>query len=132
MRHNLSAKRKTILDTLNHADSPMTAKEIFDIHKQAINLATVYRALGYLEKSHLIEAFTLVCSKEGVVRFYHRKTEPHVHFFHCEECHTFIPVDSCPLAALHNTMTPDSGHVVNTHTLYFTGICKLCSGDKKK
>ncbi len=53
MRHNLSTKRKTILDTLNHADSPMTAKEISDIHKQTINLATVYRALGYLEKFHL-------------------------------------------------------------------------------
>ena len=81
MRQELSAKRRSILNTINRSDTPMTAKEIFEIHKKDINLATIYRALGHLEKSDMIGAFTLACSKEGVVRFYHRKTEPHVHFF---------------------------------------------------
>ncbi|MBF0376412.1 MAG: transcriptional repressor [Desulfamplus sp.] len=129
MRQNLSIKRRTILDTVNRSDTPMTAKDIFEIHKKNINLATVYRALGYLEKYDMIKAFTLACSKEGIVRFYHRKIEPHVHFFHCEQCHKFIPVSSCPLASLHNTITSE-GCIVNTHTLYFTGICKLCSDVK--
>lgn len=128
MRQELSAKRRSILNTINRSDTPMTAKEIFEIHKKDINLATIYRALGHLEKSDMIGAFTLACSKEGVVRFYHRKTEPHVHFFHCEKCHKFIPVNSCPL---HNTTLYGNGCIVNTHTLYFTGICNLCSDIKE-
>ena len=86
MNEELTLRRIMILDVVNKTQLPVSAKDIYKSIKNELNLATVYRGLQYLEENNYIETFTIACSKEGTIRYYHGKKLPHRHFFHCESC----------------------------------------------
>ncbi|MBN2041522.1 MAG: transcriptional repressor [Spirochaetes bacterium] len=126
MSTNLTSRRKKILDTVNKTPLPVSARDVYESVKKKINLATVYRGLQYLEDNNYIEAFTIACSREGTVRYYHGKELPHRHFFHCELCHKFLPFLSCSLNKELELFEKYNNCSVNRHVLYLTGICGSC------
>lgn len=95
-----------------------------ELHNQ-INLATVYRGLLHLEEVGYISGVTIACKEEGTVRYFFLPKNPHEHFFHCEACHRFIPVHGCALDSMVQEVE-QGGHKVQSHFLYFTGICSNC------
>lgn len=126
MTIKLSENRKTILKLIESSSTPISASEIYQSLEKQINLSTIYRALLFLEKKKLIEGFTIPCEKEGVLRYYYKKEDPHSHFFHCKECHSFSPFKQCAIEEEIKKFEHQTGNKVLFHTLYFTGICKKC------
>ncbi len=129
MKEGLTKKRKTVLDLIQQSEVPLNAKDISQSIGNGINLATVYRALSFLEAGSYVEGFTLPCSKEGTVRYFYDRAKPHIHFFHCINCHQFTVFNDCRLNASIADFQKKSGALVNDHVLYLTGLCTSCRGE---
>ena len=122
----MTEHRQAILNFINKNNLPICAATIFNKMKSTINLATIYRALQFLEENKYIEGFTVLCQNEGTVRYY-VKNKPHLHFLHCESCHKFVSMPQCTLMPLIEKMQNENGYLIKTHTLYFTGLCQKCN-----
>lgn len=126
MRPSYTRLREEILNTVNLSEVPVSAQAIHDQLGESVNLATVYRALHFLENNAMLEAFTMRCSRDGVMRYYYRKEEPHLHFFHCESCHRFSPLSICPAELATAQIEASLGCRITHHVLYYTGLCAEC------
>lgn len=124
MPAGLTKHRKTVLDLVSASAVPLSAAQVRK-KTTGINLATVYRALQFLEKSRFLTGFTIPCKAEGVVRYY-AKSEPHSHFLHCETCHEFFPFLDCELPESATAIERRYHFLVQSHVLAFFGICESC------
>ncbi|MFP4385059.1 MAG: Fur family transcriptional regulator [Spirochaetia bacterium] len=122
----LTENRRKILETISGSPVPMHAREVYIALNEDINLATVYRAVNFLEKRGLIEGFTFSCSDEGTVRYFFSAGHGHTHFFHCTRCHSFTGLKECSLDSLIKRFEEKNGHQVDTHVMYLSGICRDC------
>ncbi|MBN1410034.1 MAG: transcriptional repressor [Spirochaetales bacterium] len=122
----LTKKRQRILSIINGSSVPLSAGDVHALLKKAVNLATIYRGLHYLELQHRIEGFTILCTREGAVRYYFKKENPHLHFIHCEVCHTFSPFRGCLREKLMNKIASELDYSIHSHVLYLTGVCGSC------
>lgn len=131
MPEGLTAKRKKTLTAVTAFETPASAKDI-SARLPEMNLATVYRALDYLQREGLIESFIFSCKEEGVLRYYYRAEAPHRHFMHCERCHGFLPLPQCGLQATAKRIEKTYGCKIHSHTVSFSGLCKECARKEKK
>jgi Fur family ferric uptake transcriptional regulator len=129
MASNLTIHREEILSIIRKSPVPVNAASIHEEVKERINLATVYRALKFLEDHNLAEGFTILCKSTGTVRFYTEKSRNHNHYFHCEKCHRFSVFGACKLKDSIRNFEKDTENTVYEHTLYLTGICRDCKSE---
>ena len=131
----MTKARQAALTILRSATEPLSATAV---HKQIGNCCdpvTVYRTLHYLEEHDYASSFVLHCSEHGTERYYTAinipgaDSKPHHHWFHCESCHRFLDLGDCQLHDLVADHEKTHGIKVNSHTLYFTGICSDCLND---
>lgn len=138
--------RKRILHVLQGASEPLSASQVAHMVGTLCDQATVYRGLHYLEEQGLAESFVLSCQEHGTERYYTACETPqpsgdspgvpsasrgrglpvHRHWFHCEECHRFIPLGECLLDPVVQQFEQEQQCTVRQHTLYFTGLCREC------
>ncbi|MBW1635606.1 MAG: transcriptional repressor [Deltaproteobacteria bacterium] len=124
---SLTPKRRLVLDVIESSAHPLSSQEIYLLKEGSLNLATVYRTLTYLEKNNLIEAFSLFSESVGTVRYYFRRNHPHLHFFFCKSCHSFTPYHDCTFSQqAREEIEKKYEHQIDSHVLYFTGICREC------
>jgi Fur family transcriptional regulator, ferric uptake regulator len=126
MEPKLTKKRQVVLDTIDQSQLPITAQDIFASLQSQMDLATVYRTLTYLEQARLIEGFAMNSNSQGAMRYYYRLEHPHRHFLYCEECNQFTPFEDCVLASSKKKIEKKYKYKINTHVLYFTGVCGEC------
>lgn len=135
MRKRFSTLRKEIIHLLEKESAyPLCVQDIHD-HFPDVHKTSIYRALEYLQKEGLVESFVLPCSKSGT-QTYFLSTHHHSHFFHCEACHRFFPLQKCPLPE----EVFQKPYLVSQHVFYLVGICPDCLahsnqnsiGDKEK
>lgn len=126
----MTRARKMILDILSEAEVPLSAAEIHRRLQIAIDLATVYRSLHFLEDATEAESFSFTCAERGTERYFFRRKDPHVHFFHCERCHRFLNLGECRIEGLIHEIAESRGLTITAHTLYFTGFCAECGQDR--
>lgn len=131
MARELTKHRSTILSIITGSEVPLNAREVQGMARD-MNLATVYRGLQYLEENHYVSGFTMVCAKEGSIRYYHQLAHPHKHFLHCEGCHTFFPYEDCTVAESLRKIEEQYNFAVHAHILYFVGLCGSCRAGQKK
>ena len=124
MPAGLTKHRKTVLELVSASAVPLSAAQVQKMTR-GINLATIYRALEFLEKSGSLTSFTFVCEAEGKGRYY-AKSEPHAHFIHCERCHVFIALPFCVVAESIARIEKANDFYVRSHTLFFVGLCGKC------
>ncbi|NBF39039.1 MAG: transcriptional repressor [Spirochaetes bacterium] len=130
MRTSYTETREQILETINTVKSPLSAQQVHARCGLDVNLATVYRALHYLEQIDRVDSFTMLCSRDGTNRYFHSKAAPHRHFFHCDSCHRFIPIDRCPVADEIASVEAELGCEVRSHVLYYVGLCAECRTER--
>lgn len=123
----MTKNRQELLRIINNSPEPLTASDILQHLETQMDQATVYRGLHYLEENRLITSFHFTCDRRGGEQYYFKITKPHVHFFHCEVCHTFTPIDECILCEIEGALENKYGFTIKDHILHFTGICKNCS-----
>ena len=132
MGAHLTSHREEILRIVKDAETPLSAGTIHDRVRDRINLATVYRALRYLEERNLLEGFTVLCRAHGTIRYFVEKKQRHHHYFLCEGCHGFTPFDACRLRNSIGEFENKTGNRVLEHTLYLSGLCSACREEETR
>ena len=118
-------KRQLLLFLLQKQARPMTAEELHELaeHILPMNTSTVYRTLNTLtEKEILIRSV-----RQDGKAYYALAKKDHSHRLVCDLCGKVIPVDTCPLSELEETLQQKTGFRITGHSLEFTGLCPECS-----
>jgi Fur family transcriptional regulator, ferric uptake regulator len=123
----MTVKRQRILDTLKKERLPLSALQVHARMKKDLDLTTVYRGLQYLEKNNHLESFIFDCDNRGTERYYILREIQHRHYLHCNKCHTFIPLKTCPLSRSLKNIQKEYNFKINSHVLTLVGLCGNCS-----
>lgn len=118
-------KRQVLLLLLQKQARPMTAEELHALAEPILpmNVSTVYRTLNTLtEKKILIRSV-----RQDGKAYYSLAKKDHSHRLVCDLCGKVIPVDTCPLSELEETLQQKTGFRITGHSLEFTGLCPECS-----
>ena len=118
----LTRNQHIVLELLQGLSHEISAQEIYAQVRQAMGLATVYRALEALKTKGLIKGITL-SNGEAVY-----STMPSDrHHLNCLNCGALIPINSCPLHNLNGNLEQAYNFKIQYHTLEFFGLCQACS-----
>ena len=118
-------KRQMLLFLLQKQARPMTAEEL---HEQAnnilpMNVSTVYRTLNTLtDKGILVRSV-----RQDGKAYYALAKKDHYHRLVCDLCGKVIPIDTCPLSELEESLENKTGFRITSHSLEFTGLCPECA-----
>lgn len=120
-------QREIIFETLINSDKHLNAEELYalvsKLHpEENIGIATVYRALAFLEESSLISSISL--NKDG------KKFEPisrdhHDHII-CTKCNKIVEFLDEEIEKRQEAVAKKYDFQLLSHTMYLYGICKDC------
>lgn len=118
-------KRILILSVLEKASSALTAEEIAEITSQDIkmSISTIYRALNALAEKNVV---TKTLYQDGKT-YYEINNHTHKHTLICTLCNEKVPINTCPLEALEDHLSQETGYTITGHSLEFFGVCPKCS-----
>ncbi|WP_200762243.1 Fur family transcriptional regulator [Nitrosophilus alvini] len=126
-----SLQREEILKILYKAKEHLSPEEILYKVKKSqknIGLATVYRALSFLEKEGLINSISF--GVEG--KKYELNRGSHHDHMICLECGKIIEFFDEELELLQEKIAKKFGFKIVSHDMNLYGICKECSKEKKE
>ena len=125
----MTPQRQWVLECLHAATEPLTAYELLDVYRKAHGSGeamTVYRALAYLEKMHIIHKIHSQ-NKYKLCDLDH--TDSGVQLFLCTRCHNTQEIHSSGLQAILNKTAQANGFQIEQSMLELSGICKECRSD---
>lgn len=117
--------RLAILDTLNNAVAPLSAKDVYQKlgSRYQIDQATIYRNLGNLVKNKLIRQVNFQHDHN-----HYELAESHHHHAICQSCGKVVDISKCDITTLEKQVKTVSGFAnINQHALEFFGLCKKCA-----
>ena len=103
----------------------MTAEELHELADAILpmNVSTVYRTLNTLtEKNILIRSV-----RQDGKAYYALPKKDHFHRLVCDLCGKVIPIETCPLSELEESLQTKTGFRITGHSLEFTGLCPQCA-----
>ena len=118
-------KRQLLLFLLQQQARPMTAEELYEAASPILpmNVSTVYRTLNTLtEKGILLRSV-----RQDGKAYYTLPRKDHFHRLVCDLCGKIIPIETCPLSELEETLQAKTGFRITGHSLEFTGLCPECN-----
>jgi len=124
-----STQREDILKVLYNSKKHLTPEEIYNEVKKInsnIGLATVYRALSFLEKEGLVNSisFGVEGKKYELNRGHH-----HDHMI-CLNCNKIIEFFDEELEKLQEKIAKEHGFKLITHELNMYGLCENCKNEE--
>jgi Fur family transcriptional regulator, ferric uptake regulator len=123
MRKRLTDFRKELVDLLDRKGLPLNVKEIHECAGDS-DLSTVYRALEYLESQGMVRSIFVPCSCDRSKYYY--SAGKHLHYLHCERCHSFYPVPCAGMKTMEKKILDEFRFSVTEHVLLFMGRCEKC------
>ena len=118
--------RSSIWQVLLDENKPITAATIaskLSSTNQTIWMSTIYRTLDFFVEKGLVLRTVLANSDMAL---YEITPTNHRHYAVCTECHTMIPLSTCPVVSAPHELV-DHGFEVRGHNLEIYGICESCS-----
>ena len=118
-------KRQLLLFLLQKQARAMTAEELHEAANAilSMNVSTVYRTLNTLtEKGILLRSV-----RQDGKAYYALPKKDHSHRLVCDLCGKIIPIETCPLSELEETLQAKTGFRITGHSLEFTGLCPECN-----
>ncbi|MEA4811759.1 MAG: transcriptional repressor [Anaerolineaceae bacterium] len=118
-------QRQMILSALQDSPRPLSAPEILEaLHKKGETcwLSTIYRNLETMVKTGLVSKSVLI--EKNQIYFDLVRVE-HNHYAVCSQCHTFLPIEDCPMEPFIQALKKKNFHV-NSHSLEVFGLCEAC------
>lgn len=125
-----SRQRESIKACLMARHDHPTADALYTLIREEypnISLGTVYRNLNLLVE--LGEIKKLTCG-DGADRF-DADTSPHYHFV-CNHCGKVSDLPLAPMDNINHMAQEHADGTVDSHTIYFYGICKDCSENNSR
>ena len=121
-------QREIIFETILNSTKHLNADELNIIINQKyptekIGIATIYRALAFLEESLLISSIDL--HKEG--KKFEPSTKNHHDHLICIKCDKIIEFLDDSIEKKQEQIAQQNGFKLLKHTMYLYGICHNCS-----
>lgn len=113
-----------ILHILKECDRAISAQDLYLETRnkgKGMGLATVYRALDALKLAGLVQVRTLT-NGEALYSL----VQEDRHHLTCLQCGDSIPINSCPVHDLEDTLNQSHKFKIYYHTLEFFGLCTTC------
>jgi Fur family ferric uptake transcriptional regulator len=120
----LTRNQQAVLDVLHQQSDARSAQELYSLlrQKQAIGLATVYRALETLKLHGLIKS-RMGADGEAL----YSTVVSDQHYLTCLQCGQSFALDHCPVQELETHLQPSVPFKIYYHTLEFFGLCEPCT-----
>ena len=124
---NYTKQREIIFETILNSDEHLNADELNIIISQKypnekIGIATIYRALAFLEESNLISSIAL--TKDG--KKFEPSTKKHHDHLICVKCNKIIEFLDTQIEKKQEKIAKENGFKLLNHTMYLYGVCKDC------
>lgn len=120
-------QREIVLKILMHAQEHLTAEEIYNLIKikepdSNIGIATVYRALSFLEEVDLIASITF--GSEG--KKYESNAKAHHDHLICTSCGKIVEFVDEEIEKRQDKIAKQNNFKVSSHSMQLYGICSSC------
>ncbi len=120
-------QREIVLKVLLHAEHHLTAEEIYNVIKKEnsesnIGIATVYRALGFLEEVDLIASITF--GTDG--KKYESNSKSHHDHLICTTCGKIIEFVDEEIEKRQDKIAEANGFKIASHSMQLFGTCSSC------
>lgn len=120
-------QREIVLSILLHAKEHLTAEEIYnqikkDYPSSNVGIATVYRALSFLEEVDLITSITF--GTEG--KKYESNSKSHHDHLICTQCARIIEFVDEEIEKRQERIAKNNKFKITSHTMQLYGICENC------
>ncbi|MCW2959856.1 MAG: transcriptional repressor [Thermoleophilia bacterium] len=120
----VTAQRLEVLEALDGAAGDTSAQSLHERLRDAgstIGVATVYRTLGSLAESDVIDAM-----QHGGHVHYRLCAPGHHHHLTCVECHAVLELRDCDIDDWVDRQAKRHGFTGVTHTMELSGTCSDC------
>ena len=120
-------QREIVLSILLHAKEHLTAEEVYNEikkeHKESnIGIATVYRALSFLEEVDLITSITF--GTDG--KKYESNSKSHHDHLICTECGKIIEFIDDEIEKRQDKIAKKNKFKITSHSMQLYGTCETC------
>lgn len=120
-------QREIVLNVLLHANEHLTAEEIYNLIKQQnpdsnIGIATVYRALSFLEEVHLITSINFGVDGK---KYESNKKEHHDHLI-CTSCGKIVEFLDEEIEKRQDRIAKKNKFKITSHSMQLYGTCPDC------
>ena len=120
-------QREVIFETILNSNKHLNAEELNVIISEKypnlkIGIATIYRALSFLEEVKLISS--VVLDNDGK-KFESNIKEHHDHII-CIKCNKIIEFLSNKIEKAQEDIAKENGFKLLNHTMYLYGVCSKC------
>ena len=122
-----SKQREMIFETILDSKKHVSIEDIFTtVHKKypnaKIGIATIYRALAFLEEVGLISSITI---ENGTKKYEVSLKEHHDHLI-CIKCNKIVEFKNDIIEEEQEKVAKQHGFKLVNHTMYLYGICEEC------
>ncbi len=123
MKRRNSAQKQMILDALKKLKHPTVQEVLDEVIKQYPHMsrATVYRNLHLLAEYGVIKSLTFPDSPER----FDLQMSMHYHMT-CTRCGEIFNIEQEYFKDIDEKIAEDTGFSIESHTIYFKGVCHLC------
>jgi len=124
-------QREIVLNVLFHADGHLTAEEVHSLIKTKIpnsniGIATVYRALGFLEEINLITSIAF--GTDG--KKYESNTKEHHDHLICTKCGKIVEFMDEEIEKRQDRIAKKNKFKITSHSMQLYGVCGVCQENK--
>ena len=123
--YKLTPQRRGVIGAIASSQDHLTPADIYQQVQQDhpnIGLVTIYRSLEILNE------LGLICELHaaGNCTSYTISTPEHHHHLICSNCGMVFDFAGHNLAKLEERLARESGFIIDSHQLEFSGLCKTC------
>ncbi len=124
--YRLTPGRITLLVFLKKMNHPLSVGEIQKKLVHKMNKVTLYRALEDFAKSKIVAKINL---QDTVIYYEFIHKDHHHHHIICEKCGKIEDIEHCNQNILQKEVLRHSKSftLINSHSLEFFGVCKICT-----
>ena len=120
-------QREIVFETILNCEKHLGAEELYNLivqkhPEESIGIATVYRALAFLEEANLIASISLDKDKR---KFETNFKEHHDHLI-CVKCNKIIEFINPNIEKEQETIAKKNNFTLLHHTMYLYGVCSEC------
>lgn len=120
-------QREIVLNILLHAEGHLSAEDVYNLIKikqsdSNIGIATVYRALGFLEEVNLITSITF--GSEG--KKYESNTKEHHDHLICTNCGKIVEFMDDEIEKRQDRIAKKNKFKITSHSMQLYGVCESC------
>lgn len=125
-------QREAIFETILNCKKHLGAEDIYSLvlekyPDEKIGIATVYRALSFLEDENLISSISV---GKDAKKFETNFKEHHDHLI-CTKCNKIVEFVSDKIEKEQEKIAKDNNFKLLNHTMYLYGICEECNKNNK-